>query len=122
MNGEEQTLIIDKALCTLNDYTNANRTNKYVGAKIKKNETLYCEICSRNQLKPVLSYPIDISIQWYQNGRKDPDNISFGVKFILDGMVKAGIIENDGQKQIRNISHSFIKSKIDKAEVKIMEV
>ena len=117
-----QELIIDKALCTLNEYTNANRSNRYIGAKIKKNETHYCEICCVNQLKPVLSYPIDISIEWYQNGRKDPDNVSFGIKFILDGMVKAGIIENDGQKQIRNISHSFVKSKVDKVIVKIKEV
>ena len=84
MSRKEQEMIIHKSLCALNEYTNANRSNRYVGASIKKDETRYCEICSKNQLKAVSSYPIDISIVWYQNGRKDPDNLAFGIKFILD--------------------------------------
>lgn len=63
-------------------------------------------------------------ITWYsKDKRKDPDNIASGIKFLLDGLVEAGVLPNDGWKEIRSISHSF---HIDKAnprvEVEIFEV
>lgn len=51
---------------------------------------------------------IDLEIIWYcKNKRKDKDNISVGQKFILDGLVQAGVIKNDGWKQIGNIDHRW---------------
>lgn len=41
------------------------------------------------------------------NLRKDPDNIIGSQKFILDGIVKSGILKNDGMKQIAGFSHNF---------------
>lgn len=36
--------------------------------------------------------------------RKDPDNLLSGaIKCLLDGLVKAGVLPNDGQRQIRGI-------------------
>lgn len=50
----------------------------------------------------------DFDITWYcKNKRKDKDNIMGGQKFIFDGLVTAGILENDGWKQIGNVSHFF---------------
>ena len=115
-------LIIDKPLTSLNEYINAERGNKYKAAAIKKTETEYCRICAKNQLKPVTSYPVDVLVKWYTTDRKDHDNISFGFKFIGDGLVNAGIIENDGPKQIRNISHEFVKSKKEWCEVWLLEI
>jgi len=48
---------------------------------------------------------INITFQAYvKNARKDPDNIYvMFCKFFLDSLVKKGIIENDGQKQIGDI-------------------
>jgi len=67
---------------------------------------------------------IDINITWIcKNKRKDKDNIAAGVKFILDALVEAKIIKNDGWKHIGDINHSF---KVDKnnprVEVSIKEV
>ncbi|NFP92392.1 RusA family crossover junction endodeoxyribonuclease [Clostridium sporogenes] len=51
---------------------------------------------------------IDLDITWYcKNKKKDKDNIAAGIKFILDGLVKAGIIKNDGWKEINNFTHKF---------------
>ncbi|MEA3324110.1 MAG: hypothetical protein U9Q37_03085 [Euryarchaeota archaeon] len=51
---------------------------------------------------------ISISIIWYEkNRRRDPDNIRAGVKFILDGMVLAGVIKNDGFSNIASIQDQF---------------
>jgi len=43
----------------------------------------------------------DIGIIWVEKDRRrDPDNIMAGKKFILDGLVKAGILKNDGWRQV----------------------
>ena len=67
---------------------------------------------AKSEIKKKLK-KIDIEITWIcKNRRKDKDNISGGgTKFILDGLVAAGVIENDGWKQIGDISHKF---KVDK--------
>lgn len=60
---------------------------------------------------------VDLEITWYcKDKKKDKDNITAGIKFILDGLVKAGVIENDGWKQIGDISH---KLKVDKHNPRI---
>ena len=66
----------------------------------------------------------DFLIIWYcKNRRKDKDNITAGVKFILDGLVNAGVIENDGWAQVGNIFHMF---KVDKenprVEIEVKEI
>lgn len=51
---------------------------------------------------------IDIIIIWVcKNQKRDKDNISGGIKFILDGLKKSGMIKNDGWKQIGDIAHKF---------------
>ena len=51
---------------------------------------------------------VHVVCHWYcKDRRKDPDGVSGGVKFILDGLVKAGVLENDGWKQIAGIEHRF---------------
>ena len=58
--------------------------------------------------KDQLEMPVDIVCTWItKNLRKDPDNVSAGVKFILDGLVQAGILPDDRRKQINSITHYF---------------
>ncbi len=79
---------------------------------------------AKSEIKKQLK-KIDLEITWIcPNRRKDKDNISGGgTKFILDGLVAAEVIENDGWKQIGDIYHKF---KVDKhnprVEVEIREV
>jgi Holliday junction resolvase RusA-like endonuclease len=42
-----------------------------------------------------------LDITWYcRSKRRDPDNIAAAKKFILDGLVRAGVLENDGWEQV----------------------
>lgn len=100
------TYIIDGKLCDLNTYINAERSNKYAAAKIKKDNTLRCKLACKG-IPHIEKYPLDIVLNWHTNGRKDPDNLAFAVKFILDGLHKAKVIDNDGHKQINSINHKF---------------
>ena len=69
--------------------------------------TMYIKRAVADGLK-VDTYPIVVTFDWYaKNKRKDPDNIAFGKKFILDAMQESGLIENDGFKQIWGFSDNF---------------
>jgi len=68
---------------------------------------------------------VDIVITFYEkNNSRDPDNIAAGgTKMILDGLVKAGVIENDNRKHINSISHKFETDRLNpRVEIEIREV
>lgn len=51
---------------------------------------------------------VDIKFKWFlRNRKKDPDNITFAKKYILDGLVKAGVLENDSFKFINSFSDTW---------------
>lgn len=120
----EQTFVIKSKMDGLNEYTKANRSNRFQGnAMKKKNENMVFFALFKAQTKKVNKYPVALEIRWYEpNQRRDFDNITFSTKFILDGMVKFGTIENDGQKQVNKISHEVLVDSDDpRIEVTIIE-
>lgn len=110
-------IIIKGSLCSLNDYILKERANKYIGAKIKKDNTNFV----LKQLPNIkIDHKIDIEFNWYcKNKRKDPDNICFARKFILDAMVLKGIIKNDGWKNIGSFKDNFYVNKEEMIELRI---
>jgi len=117
-----QKLIIAEKLTTLNEYINAERRNKYISSKIKKQDTSVCEWEARQQLKKI-DVPCIFEFTWIEsNKRRDPDNIAFAQKFVFDGLIKAGILENDGHKQVKRITHDFEFRNYNGVEIKIIEV
>ncbi len=93
------TVRINHAFTTLNSYINSERRNRYIGAKIKKDETQIAEEAFRG-LEPIL-VPCRAIFTWtMKNKRKDLDNVAFAKKFILDGAVKAGFLPSDNVKYV----------------------
>jgi len=119
-----QEITIPIRFPSLNDYTNANRGNKYGGAGMKKEYTdavtLFCKQVKLNTVEK----PCRIGFTWYDNAMRDPDNIAFAKKFILDGIVTAGVLPNDTWRWIKGFSDDFVKcKKVDaKVVVTIKEV
>ncbi len=109
-------------LPTLNEYIEAERTNRYSAASMKKRFTLACQSCALSMDKlPNKQY--DVSIIWHLTNKKtDPDNIAFGIKFILDGVVASGKLPSDGMKNIRHIEHRFFIGKQYSVKVNFFEV
>lgn len=106
-------LTIKGELCGLNEYIAAHSRNRYVGGKIKKDETerVYWA-CKEQKLKPVEAYPVHIQFVWWsKNNKKDIDNVAFAKKFILDGLQMAGVLINDGRKQVNSFEDLFPISK-----------
>lgn len=105
-------LIISGTLPSLNEVINANRSNRFAGAKMKKSvqssiEKLVMQQCLYKYER------IRISFEWYEKNRKrDFDNIASSAKFILDALVKCKVIPNDGWKQIApELNHKFYHDK-----------
>jgi len=101
-----QTLWIPGRLPGLNEVINENRANRFQAAKTKKKLTNDIAILAKSQLRPI--WGARFTFFWKEiNRKRDPDNISSAKKFILDGLVKAGILENDGWNQVISLSDFF---------------
>ena len=117
-------LIIPGRLPGLNDMTDAARRNRYESAKMKKKYTELVAWCAKAAKLPRME-KIDLAITWYEpNKRRDKDNImAGGLKMILDGLVVACVIKNDGWSEIGSINNHFAVDKHKpRVEVELIEV
>ena len=92
----------------MNEIIKKTRSNRFAGAKQKKEETDRCVVEIIEQQVPLFVKPDIVSVTWIEkNSRRDPDNIRVGLKFILDALVKTKRIPNDSKKWIKEIHDEF---------------
>lgn len=105
---------------TLNGYVDMCRKNKYQAAAYKK-KIEYEISCFLHKL-PKFNNPVAIEFYWHEaDRRRDPDNIAFAKKFILDALVANGNLRNDTQKYVKGFSDHFVQDKETKVVLKIKE-
>ena len=113
--------VIKQKLPSLNEVIGANRGNKYMGAGLKRQ--VQNDICSWIRLAQMRDtlHPVDqceVSIVWHEKTkRRDVDNIQSAQKFILDAMVKMGIVKDDSRRYIKQINHKIVDDTEDYVEV-----
>ena len=117
-----QTFTIPGRLPGMNEIIAANRTNQYVGAKLKKECDERVGWCAkRDGMKPMRGLVL-VRIQWIEKNRlRDPDNIVVGRKFILDALQTIGVLEGDGHAHIAGFVDHFGFSKDDPRVVVTLE-
>jgi len=112
---------------SLNEYINAERRNKFIAAKMKREWTDlvvdYCEIRKDKFVNKIHKYPVTITFNIHEKDkRRDIDNVSSLVsKFVLDGLQKAGVIVRDSQQYVEKIEHNIIVDGTNGVEVIINE-
>jgi len=110
--------VLQGEYCTLNSYSDAERTHYRYGASIKKAETNRAALELKQQWDGV---PIPKSVfkfTWYRrNRRTDPDNFCFSVKFLMDSMVQIGMISNDGWNNVAGYNHKW---EVDKENPRVV--
>ena len=112
----KQTFTIPGRLPGLNEIIAANRSNRYLGAK-QKRETQHLVAAYAMSLRAT-SHPVTVAIEWYEpTRRRDTDNITAGAKFILDALVEIGKLPNDSQAYVTGITHTV---HVDKADPRIV--
>ena len=92
-----------------NEYINAERTNRYIASGIKKKQTkAVVDALQKFKDLPSLDKKYFVKCLWIvPDARKDPDNLCFPIKFVLDGFQKAGVLKNDNMKHISGFEHRF---------------
>lgn len=116
---------IDEPLPSLNDYINRLKSpyGKQRGAQLKRDIDGICECYMLpviRQAKEICKRPVLILFRWEEKThRRDLDNVSSAKKFILDGMQKCGILENDNYTHIRGIYDTFVYGEKTFVEVEI---
>lgn len=115
--------LIEGRLPSLNEYINAERSSKYAAAGLKKStEMIIAYHIPAAMRRIMIKNPVHIAYTWIEpDKRRDKDNIAFGKKFIQDALVKAGVLSNDGWKQITGFTDDF-KIGEPGVRVKITEV
>ena len=100
---------------TLNQIIKAAKSHPMAYANQKKDFTALGMIYTKGKAK--IEGLNDYTFVWYRkNRRSDPDNISAGVKYVLDSLVKGNVLENDGWNQVNSITHKF---KVDKDKPRV---
>lgn len=95
----KQCLFIPGPLPGMNDFISTGSRFRYNTHKKRWAVIIQAEVRAV-RLKPVKR----ARFSWYwkeRNKQRDPDNfIAIGKKFVLDALVAAGVLENDGWSQI----------------------
>ena len=126
-NGVLDRVVINGRLIGLNDYVNAERTNKYKAAQIKRDteDQITLALLQAAEAGTLHSHtdPCELWITWVEpNHRRDIDNVSFATKMIQDAMVKAGVFPDDNTKYICLLHHTVaFDSKRPRIEITIKE-
>ncbi len=119
---ENTTLKIDYIPPTANERENIARTNKFLSAKVKKENTekiMY--MCLEQKIKKFSGDNIvymDITFN-ISNFNRDEDNLLACFKYINDGLVKAGVVPNDTLKHLRFNKIKYNKVKKDNQSIEI---
>ena len=97
----EYKLVIQGRLCSLNEYIKAERSNRYKGAKIKRDNEKIIAAAIKQQLFGVkIDNAVHMDYLWVvPDKRTDRDNIVFARKFIQDSLVQCGVLKDDGWKR-----------------------
>lgn len=119
-------LIITGTLPGLNEYIEAERRNRYAAAGMKKQVEHAVMLCAKSQLRGVkFTGPVVMHYLWVEkNRRRDKDNVSsFGRKCIQDALVRAGVLGDDGWRQIEGFTDSFaVDAKRPRIEIVFEEI
>lgn len=105
----------------LNEQINIARNNRYGSAKEKEKWTRDIAKLAQEQNQRIFPDKVWMQFIYYlKNSRRDPDNVSASRKYILDGLVKAGIIVNDNLQIIQSpIIECFVVSEPGRGKDKI---
>jgi hypothetical protein len=116
-------LIIPGRLPSLNEMIDAAKRNIKCYRTMKQNFTEIVAWEAKRQKIPKITEIINPTVIWYlPDCRTDKDNTMAGQKFIFDGPQEAGVLQNDGWRNIGDITHKFeIDRKNTRVEVILQE-
>lgn len=103
-----QEFTIKDRMPNLNDYVNALKKHRNAGDDMRDEwhdvVVQECRVAGLGRF----TEPVFIEFNWYEpNYKRDIDNVAFAKKFILDGLQKAGVLQNDNYRWVKGFSDKF---------------
>ncbi|MGM0437530.1 MAG: Holliday junction resolvase [Bacillota bacterium] len=122
-NDGQAKLVIPGELPTMNRIINESKTHWSNYKKMKETFDDTVVFFAEKQEIPFFK-SVKLNITYYRSDKRvDPDNIVAGKKFIIDGLVEAGVLEEDGWKQIKGFKETWEKNKENpRTEIILQEV
>lgn len=101
----------------MNEIVEAAKAHYKRYAEMKRTYTDMVAWCAKAAKVPPMDR-VRISIVWVEpDNRRDFDNVSAGQKFLLDGLVQAGVLQNDTRWYVRSVAHTV---KTDKTNPRVI--
>lgn len=121
MSYIEQSFWIEGTMPGLNATLGKALHNRYMYGALKKEcDNRVIVACKLAKINPV-THPALVTFVWVEKDRRrDPDNIDSAKKFILDGLIKAGILKGDGWKHIAGFGRPTFTTHKTKQGVKVI--
>ena len=64
-----------------------------------------------------------VRFEWHEKTKKrDADNIASAKKFILDALVKMGVLQDDSRKYVKGFYDVIVDDKTDFVKVELIEI
>lgn len=105
----------------------ACRSNAYQGGRFKSDVERVIGWGIRRGLTSKtlhkVSGAVKVRFEWHESTKKrDPDNIVFAKKFILDALVSMRVLPNDSRRYIKGFTDEVIDDKADFVIVELIEI
>jgi hypothetical protein len=98
----------------------SNRRTEYTEMKHFFTERVATELRAQGCIPDKPYDQIKVAFEWFEpQKRRDPDNIRAAAKFVMDGLVWAGIIKNDNLTHVRGLSDEYPKSENGNRHVRV---
>lgn len=96
-----QTIRVNDFPPTLNELNNMHFMKR---AKLKEVwETIVSKACIEYGAQPMDKVSVTLEFFFPDKRRRDPDNHAFAAKFLLDGLVKAGVLTDDSFDEVSEL-------------------
>lgn len=96
-----QTIRVNEFPPTLNELNNMHFMKR---AKLKETwESIVSKACMEHGAYPMNKVSVTLEFYFPDKRRRDPDNYGFSAKFLLDGLVKAGVLSDDSFDEISEL-------------------
>jgi Holliday junction resolvase RusA-like endonuclease len=93
------------------------RTHWAISSKTKKMYTETAALQAKRYQK--ITSPVFITFHWYYSSGHDFDNMRAGAKYLLDGLVVAGVLANDNQKHVLGFGGDYF-IKVERGNEKVI--
>ena len=104
----------------LNEYIDACRENRYKAAKLKR-EAESLVIWQARRIEKITARSKFV-FTWYEHTRRrDPDNVAFAKKFVLDALQQCGKLKNDNSNFVSGFEDRFVYGNTQGVLIEIFE-